>query len=89
MKTDAFTKILLLVIAIFLGIIALRPLVQVGTVQASSGSFGYLKSLAGSSGIRLMDTRNGDVWYYDFYRDKVVYKGRLVELGKSLVKHRK
>jgi len=65
MKIDKFTKVVLLVIAVFLGIIAFKPLVLVKTTSASPGSLDNIKPLGGTwggGGFYVLDTRNGDVW---------------------------
>ncbi len=89
MKTDMITKALLLAIACFLGVIALRPLAEIGNVHAGSGAFDYIKPLGSGTSrgtVILLDTRNGDVWEYAFGlkgKDFVyLYLGTLTELGK-------
>lgn len=90
MKIDTFTKILLLVIAIFLGILVLKPLVQVKTVQGGPGSFDYVKPIGVWKARPLfLDARNGDIWWYYEFGGSAIHLGRLIELGKPLVKKRK
>ena len=94
MKIDKFTKVVLLVIAVFLGIIALKPLVLVKTTSASPRSLDYIKPLGGAiNGFFVLDTRNGHVWLYcyeEYIKDiRPYYAGRLIELGKPLVKKKK
>lgn len=86
MKSDAFTKILLVVIAVFMGIIAFRPLSQPKAVCSDSSSYDYIRPVAGFMGASiLLDTRNGDLWLYDFDKFRLGgYGGRLVELGKPI-----
>ncbi len=74
MRADSSLKILLLIIAIFLGIIALRPLFAPQAVHAQ-GADGYpffiepgystLRAPDGSrqvTGKVVVDLRNGDIW---------------------------
>ena len=65
-----FTQGLLLVIAGFLGMIALRPYFAPQTkVAADSNRFDYVNVISpvflynGKQGILLMDHRNGNVWF--------------------------
>ncbi|MFZ0960934.1 MAG: hypothetical protein WAO35_08510 [Terriglobia bacterium] len=74
MKIDGFVKFLLLVIAIFLGIIALRPYVAPPRVEAQSTGayypmyiehgFVWLPSPKGGSvaGRLVLDLRTGNIW---------------------------
>ncbi|MBM3209303.1 hypothetical protein FJZ40_03365 [Candidatus Shapirobacteria bacterium] len=93
MKTDIFTKILLLVIALFLGIISFRPLIQTEIAQASAGDFDHVKFIGIiTSNIVLMDNRNGNLWVYKVGDPGVVkakFLGRLIELGKPLANEKK
>jgi len=90
MKIDKFTKVVLLVIAVFLGIVALKPLVQIETVSAYPGDFEYVKPIGMLMSIAFfLDTRNGDIWGYDLDEGKIYYSGKLVKLGKPLVKKKK
>jgi hypothetical protein len=89
MKTDMLTKILLCAIALFLGMLALKPLVNIETVQAIPNSFDHIESLGGfASGagpvLVLLDTRNGDVWTYDLALRTAGYIGKFTELGQPL-----
>ncbi len=70
---EAYTKVMLTVIAVFLGIIALRPAVKPAPVQAQS-DYSYLYVEPGTTSLRkpdgtrqvegkiVVDMRNGDVW---------------------------
>jgi len=73
MKTDWFVKFLLLVIAIFLGIIAVRPYLAPPVVEAQSGGGypvyfapGYVSLLDSNGhnvwGREAIDLRNGNIW---------------------------
>ena len=86
MKSDAFTRVLLVIIAVFLGIIALRPFFQSEATVSNSVSHDYIRPVAGFMGASiLLDTRNGDLWLYDFDKFQLGgYGGRLVELGKPI-----
>jgi hypothetical protein len=96
MRVDTSTKILLVVIAFFLGLIALRPLVQVDTAKANPGSFDYITPLpfttlqGGGLATVLMDNRTGDIWVYNLQggprETQGVYAGTFTALGKPLTK---
>jgi hypothetical protein len=74
MKLDGFVRFLLLVIAIFLGVIALHPYLTPPAVQAQSGGAyplyiepGGVRMSApdgvhGAIGKLVIDLRNGNVW---------------------------
>src|SRR5574341_2123477 len=63
MKSDAFTKVLLVVIAVFLGIIALRPFFRSVTGLSNPSSYDYIRPVAGAMGVSVvLDTRSGDLW---------------------------
>ncbi|MDR3674726.1 MAG: hypothetical protein P4N24_04510 [Acidobacteriota bacterium] len=74
MKIDWFVKFLLLVIAIFLGVIALRPYMAPPKVEAQSGGvyplyiepgevrIGAPDGVHGAIGKLVIDRRNGNVW---------------------------
>jgi hypothetical protein len=73
MKSEALTKLMLALIAIFLGIIAFRPVLAPAPVQAQSSGYplyiepGYqmLRNPDGSRqvwGKVMIDLRNGNVW---------------------------
>jgi hypothetical protein len=69
LKTDLMVKLTLLVIALFLGMIALHPLYDPPlSVQAKSARFDHVFILStlfmykGQQGLLVMDKRNGNVW---------------------------
>ena len=73
MRTDCYTKILLTVIAIFLGVVVVHPLVRPAPIHAQSDySFLYVEpgvtTLRKPDGTRqvdgkmMIDMRNGDIW---------------------------
>ena len=71
LRTDWTLKLTLLVIAVFLGMIALRPLYDPPIrAQAQSGRFDHVFILStlflykGHQGILVMDKRNGNVWLF-------------------------
>jgi hypothetical protein len=81
-RIDATVKGILLAIAIFLGIIALRPLVEPpATVQAQAAKFEHVFVIStlflykGQQGLLVMDRRNGNVWFIpkeaDSFRDPI------------------
>ena len=88
MPSDRVTKAVLVVIAIFLGIIALRPLMQPETVQAAWGNkIDYIMAwpVGGEDAKKyyVLDTRNGDLWGYGLGRC-LRHFGRFEEPGRSM-----
>ena len=69
-RPDWISNLLLLAIVFFLGVIAVRPYVHPEqTALAFSGKFDYVTIVSpmyqykGITGVLLMDTRNGNVWF--------------------------
>jgi len=69
-RIDWMTKITLLAIALFLGIVALRPLLEPATaVQAQAARFDHVFIVStmflykGQQGLLVMDRRNGHIWF--------------------------
>lgn len=80
MNIDRYLKIVLTLIAIFLGFIAFKPLLTTQkTIAASDADFSHLQF---SSNFReFFDTKTGELWnYQDLGRPSL--KGRLISLGK-------
>ena len=76
--SDRMLKLVLLVIAVFLGMIAVRPYLAPETaVAADSGRFDYLTVVSpaylynGRQGCCLLDKRNGNVWFLGRYADNM------------------
>jgi len=88
MKVDLFTKVCLLFIAIFLGIIALYPFFTPEIAHGapfSEQKLDYIEPIGMTFALGvLLDTRNGDIWAYDLDNLSAQYCGRLEELGKPL-----
>ncbi len=80
MRIDWYTKGLLTVIALLLGVIALRPYISPNVVAHADGSFAGVQF----SGSGFFDSRTGDIWgYYD--GDHPTHT-RVAKLGAPLVK---
>ena len=69
-RIDWTTRITLLAIALFLGIIALRPVLEPPVaVQAQTARFDHVFIVSavflykGNQGLLVMDKRNGNVWF--------------------------
>jgi hypothetical protein len=80
--SDGTTRLILLAIALFLGVIALRPFLEpMPAVQAQAARFDHVTILAttflfkGQQGLLLLDRRNGNVWFVpkkdDAFKDPV------------------
>jgi hypothetical protein len=77
-KIDWVFKALWLTIAIFLGMIAVRPYVAPEQhVKADSGQFDYVQIISaqfiynGATGVLLLDKRNGNVWFTERNADNM------------------
>jgi len=94
MKLDTFSKVLLVLIALFLGIIALSPYIGGRSAYADPGAkFDYVQvwgNLPGH-GLLLFDTRDGSLWEYWPNalegKTKPEYAGKLTELGEPIAKN--
>ena len=68
-RTGWLAHTLLLMIAISMGTIALRPYVHPQAALAFTGKFDYVNVISpmflykGTQGVLLMDMRNGNVWF--------------------------
>jgi len=68
-KPDFALRILLLVIAVFLGMIALRPYLEPVEARAEAARFDHIFIASasflynGEQGLLLLDKRNGNVWF--------------------------
>jgi hypothetical protein len=79
MRIDWYTKGVLTVIAVLLGVIALRPYVSPDAVAHAQGSFAGVLLMSGG----FFDTRTGDLWAYD--GGKLIGHDRLTKLGEPMV----
>ena len=93
MHADRFTKTVLLAIAVFLGMIAVRMFTG-ETVQAQSGDYDYVRymgrfGIGNQSGNVFMNARTGELYGYGFgsksdIPPEILYLGRLTKLGEPL-----
>ena len=63
MRIDLYTKTIFTLIALFLAVIALKPLFQPQTALAE-GSFAAVQFSYSGGNHAFFDTRSGDVWEY-------------------------
>lgn len=85
MRIDWYTKGVLTVIAVLLGVIAVRPYVIPDAVAHAQGSFaGVQFNYAG--GANFFDSRSGEVFAYSVLG--LEHKWRLTKLGEPLVKEK-
>jgi hypothetical protein len=99
MKSTAYTKGLLLLIALFLGIIACRPSVQSDSARAQNSAKLNLQVLcetcliSGRPFLVTLDQNTGKVWAYSAGRQgegltgilgEPIYLGTMSEVGKPL-----
>ena len=78
---DRTLKAILLAIALFLGMIAVRPFIQPEKVQAQAARFDHVQLLSmmflykGQQGLLVTDRRNGNVWFIpkvdEVFRDPI------------------
>ncbi len=97
MKVDRFTKLLLLIISLILGIILLKPAFNPETAIGGGESYDYIKPLGDvslsfgnglpSKGSVLLDTRTGDLFWYNWETLNVKPIGNIGKLGGPI--HRK
>jgi hypothetical protein len=83
MRVDWYTKSVLTVIAVLLGVIAVRPYVSPDTVAHAQGQFAGVEFSAGAGGLNFFDTKTGEIWGYNNagpYKEKF----RLTKVGGPL-----
>ena len=86
MHSDKFTKIILVVIALCLGIIAFSLVFRTESIQAQARTnFDTIRFTNTNGGFLIMDTRTGDVWMYTFGDRSPDFIGRLVQVGRPLL----
>lgn len=90
MKTDRFTKGVLVVIATALATIACNQATSgPGSVAHAAGKFANVQLSGSEAGFIAFDSESGDVWAYQNHGsgiDAVQYLGKMTDLGKLLVK---
>lgn len=77
-KIDTFTKILLVVIAIFIGMFALKPILSTEVAQANPGQFNNLD-------LEILGSPGG---YVAFFFDRSTGKGWVYSLNDGILKGR-
>jgi hypothetical protein len=86
MHSDTFTKIILVVIALCLGIIAFSLVLRTESTQAQGRiNFDKIRFTNTQGGFLIMDTRTGNVWMYTFGDRSPDFIGRLVQVGQPLL----
>lgn len=83
MRVDTFTKAVLVVIAIFLGIIAFNPISQPALAQASPGKFDNIQFSAYETRYTFFDNKTGTI-YKDNADGDMLSKHQILELGQKL-----
>ena len=86
MRIDWYTKGVLTVIAVLLGVIAIRPYVSPDAVAHAQGSFAGVE-FTDESGPSFFDTRTGDYWGYDVSGHLTGHL-KLVKLGGPMLKEK-
>ena len=84
MRIDWYTKGVLTVIAVLLGVIAIRPYVSPEVVQAQGALSGVQVWYGDVQSPKFFDNRTGEVWGYSIGRPEP--KSRLTGVGGQLVK---
>lgn len=88
-KLDRFTKVLLVVITIFLGMIALKPIFHTEIAQANPGQFDNVDfeivagAMGGVGGV-FFDRSTGQVWVYDLDSGRLGGVLKLTTLGQPM-----
>ena len=85
MRFDLYMKVILTMIAVFLAVSAVRPLLQPPQNVHAQGPFNNIQFSAFSGGFDAFDTTNGDVWEYLYTGPKHrVRHFKVIQLGKEL-----
>lgn len=88
-KLDTFTKVLLVVIAVFLGIIALKPIFYTEVAQANPGRFDNIdfELVVGKRAVAsFFDRSSGEVWLYDIDSGEYLEMKKMTSLGQNMAK---
>jgi hypothetical protein len=85
MRIDVYTKTILTLIALLLGAVAFRPIVQ-PTPALAQANLSAFQITGGGGDLWAIEKNTGKVWIYsaDLSGAHVRYLGRLVEVGKPL-----
>jgi hypothetical protein len=83
MRIDLYTKTILTLIVLLLGVIAFKPVIQPKSV-AAEGSLNGVQLSGFGSNLWAVDTRSGDIWVYDIKPGTVSLHRKIVQLGKPL-----
>lgn len=93
MKVDVFTKVLLTLICIFLGIIAFRPFLKIDyAFAASNEKFSHVQVIKGDGfDLLIFDESSGKIWNYQLLGSGSSYDSpycfqQLVQLGQPFKK---
>jgi len=87
MRIDWYTKAVLTVIAVFLGVLALRPYFSPDAVAHAQGSLTGVQVWYGDvASPKFFDPRTGEVWGYS--GGKLESKSKLTGVGAALVKEK-
>ena len=81
MRSDWYTKGVLTVIAVLLGVIALRPYVSPDAVAHAQGAFAGVQT---AGRLEFFDSRSGDYWEYG-EDGSLLRHMRVTKLGAALV----
>ena len=65
MRIDLYTKTVLTIIMLLLGVVALRPLASPTTTAQAYSPFSGLRFSGGAGGFWLFNDQTGDAWWYD------------------------
>ena len=90
MKSDLYTKIILIFIAVMLAVVAIKPLLSPQiTVNAQStqpAAFAGMQFSGTENDFTIFDSRTGDIWQYASANLGVPtwYHSKISELGKPL-----
>jgi hypothetical protein len=85
MRIDWYTKGVLTVIAVLLGVIALRPYVSPDAVAHAQGSFAGMQYGGGKFNPEFFDSRTGDMYDYEEGFFKTPLHLRMTKPGAPLV----
>jgi hypothetical protein len=83
MRTDTYTKAVLTVIAVFLGMLVFKQYVRPDVVAQAQGGFAGVQVSPQQGQAYVFDSRTGDIVWYD--GPKVLVHRRLAKVGQPLV----
>lgn len=84
-NNDAYLKAVLTLTCLFLAAIALRPLIAADDAAAGSRDLSSVRYIGGEDeDALLLDTKSGEIWHYNYDKNRVEMIAHMDELGRPL-----